>query len=121
MIIKEYSMENTGGNQNNNFGQALLGFGLVIGAGYVCASLLDAIFGNSNDTVNYKLKNKGRLVYHGICFEDILDARLNKHANSGKKFDECVYDQAKPRHVASSLEKKRIRRDRPKYNIHHKY
>ena len=49
-----------------------------------------------------------------------LDSRLNEHQNSGKKFDHCIYDDPKPRSTAQLLEKKRIRRDQTKYNIHHR-
>lgn len=107
-------------NQKTSLGQALIGLGVVVGSGYLLASALDMLFGSSNDTVNYKLKHRGRTVYHGICYEDNLDARLNKHTSSGKKFDECVYDGAKTREHASILERTRIRRDKPKYNIQHK-
>jgi len=104
-------------NQTTNLGKVILGVAGVIGV----IAVLDELFSNKNDTVNYKLKNKGRLVYHGICYEDRLDSRMNEHECSGKKFDEIIYDNPKPREHASRLERKRIRRDMPKYNHYHKF
>ena len=87
------------------------------GALWVTAKIIDAITAE-HDTVNYSLYRKRQLVYHGIAYEDRLDARLNEHAKD-KKFDDCIYDHAKPRHRAAKLERKRILRDRPVYNIQH--
>lgn len=91
---------------------------IVGGAFWLGAKLLDALF-TPHDTVNYKLYHKRRLVYHGIAYEDRLDARLDEHEICGKVFDDCVYDEAKPRLKAVTLERKRIKRDRPIYNRHH--
>jgi|SRR5579863_1397986 len=90
--------------------------GLVLGL-YV----LNSLFDNGSDTVNYILWHKKRIVYHGICYADRVDARLNEHVSNGFVFDEYDYDRAKPRLKARQLEKKRIMRDKPKYNNHHNY
>ena len=91
---------------------------LFAGTVWVAAKIIDAVF-PPHDTVNYKLYYKKRLVYHGVTFEDRLDARLCEHEASGKVFDDCVYDDAKPRKRALNIERRKVRRDRPAYNIHH--
>jgi hypothetical protein len=82
---------------------------------------LDQIFGQENDTLNYTLWCRNKLVYHGICYSDRMDIRLNEHELRGVIFDEYDHDHAEPRDKAIGLERSRIRRDRPKYNIHHNY
>ncbi|OOQ62199.1 hypothetical protein [Mucilaginibacter pedocola] len=72
-----------------------------------------------DNTVNYKLYYKRKLVYHGITFEYRLDERLCEHERNGLKFDYCEYDDAKQRSLASEIERKRIRRDCPKHNKQH--
>jgi len=74
-----------------------------------------------HDTINYTLWSRNKLVYHGICYTDRLEARLNEHELRGIKFDEYDYDHAKPRAKALLKERKLIQRDRPKYNICHNY
>jgi hypothetical protein len=74
-----------------------------------------------NDTINYTLWYRNKLVYHGICYADRLDARLNEHELRGILFDEYDYDYAKPRATAIIKERQLIQRDCPKYNIHHNY
>jgi len=90
---------------------------IVFGTLWAIAKLIDA-FTEDHDTVNYSLHHKKKLVYHGIAFEDRLDARLNEHSRD-KVFDDCVYDDPKPRSNAAILERKRIKKDQPKYNKHH--
>ena len=92
--------------------------GMLLGGaiGLSLASLLDE---EAHDTVNYTLKGKRKRVYHGITYEDRLDARIYEHEFSGKIFDEVIYDYPKPRSKAIELERKKIKRDRPKYNRHH--
>jgi len=102
---------------NPNSSNALLKFGAIILGAYVLNTLLSA----DNDTVNYILWYKRRIVYHGICYTDRIDSRLNEHELRGLIFDEFDYDHAKPRTKAQILEQKRIKRDKPKYNIHHNY
>lgn len=113
-------MEPTTNNLTSNspkFATILLRAGLVF-AGII---ILNEILNVKNDTVNYKLRHRGRIVYHGICYENMLDARMVEHDCSDKRFDEIIYDDAKPRETAARLERKSIRRDRPKYNNHHKF
>jgi hypothetical protein len=74
-----------------------------------------------NDTLNYTLWYRNKLVYHGICYADRLDARLNEHELRGIIFDEHDYDYAKPRAAELIKERKLIQKDCPKYNIHHNY
>lgn len=76
-------------------------------------------FDKPKDTVNYTLKNKGRRVYDGISKEYRLDTRMNEHKAGGKIFNEVIIDNPKPITDAQSLEVYRIRRFKPKYNIHH--
>lgn len=91
--------------------------GVALGGstGYVLAD----IFGTPNDTVNYELMQDGSLVYHGITYEHRIDRRESEHIKSGKVFDEMIYSSAKPRVDAARIEVKRIKRDKPKYNIQH--
>lgn len=74
-----------------------------------------------HDTVNYTLWYRNKLVYHGICYADRIEARLNEHELRGIQFDEYDYDHFKPRARALIQERKLIQRDRPKYNFHHNY
>ncbi|MFB9844009.1 hypothetical protein [Mucilaginibacter ginsenosidivorans] len=67
--------------------------------------------------MNYVLWHKNHIVYNGICYEDRMDARLNEHEVRGLVFDEYDFDDAKPREKALTIERKLIRRDRPKCNI----
>ena len=69
---------------------------LLAGGIYLGAKVIDSLF-PPNDTVNYELYNKGILKYHGITYVDRLDNRLAEHEVSGKVFDFCLYDAAKPR------------------------
>lgn len=91
---------------------------IIGGALWVAAKVIDALT-TPHDTVNYSLYRKRKLVYHGIAYADRLDSRLYEHESCGKMFDDCVYDEAKPRHKAAGLERKRIAKDRPLYNIQH--
>ena len=110
-------MVNTNNNQSPGLGKLLVGVGGVA----LGIAILDSIFGDKNDTVNYTLMYRGRKVYHGVVYEDRLDTRLYEHECAGKKFDNCIYDDTKPRAEALKIERKRIRRDKTKYNIHHRY
>ena len=74
-----------------------------------------------SDTLNYTLWYRNKLVYHGICYADRLEARLNEHELRGIVFDEYEHGSAKPRGAALIKEYQLIQRDRPKYNIHHNY
>ena len=94
----------------------LIGFG-AIALGIYALSKLSA----ENDTLNYTLWHRNKLVYHGICYADRLETRLNEHELRGVIFDEHDHDYAKPRGTALIKEYQLIQRDRPKYNIHHNY
>jgi hypothetical protein len=98
-----------------------LGKLILAGVGlYVAAEILDSLFGEERDTVNYALKSKkGVVLYHGIAYEDRFDFRIDEHERDGKDFHECIYDFPKPRIKARRLEKKLIKQDRPKYNYQH--
>lgn len=76
-------------------------------------------FDNPKNTVNYTLKNKGNRVYDGITKEYRLNTRTSEHKTSGKIFDEVRFDAPKTRANAENLERYRIRRFKPKYNIQH--
>lgn len=82
---------------------------------------LSAIFGSPNDTVNYKLHNGRKIVYHGITFKNRIDYREYEHIRSGKIFSKMVVDKPKPRVEALSKEKELIIKHKPLYNIHHNY
>lgn len=97
--------------------QKLAKKGRLLGAGLGTLYYLDTV--EEHDTVNYSLYSRGRLVYHGICYEDRLDQRLCEHRRAGKVFDHCVYDHAKPRLNALDKEERQIRRNRPKHNYHY--
>ncbi len=103
-----------------NLGRLLLG----VGASYIFINLLGSVSTSEDeyeeeDTVNYALYWKRKLVYHGIVYEDRLDARLYEHEYNGKIFDHCVFDHPRTRSHARRVEQKRIRRDHPKYNVQH--
>jgi len=80
---------------------------------------LTFLFDRQKDTVNYTLKNNGKRVYDGICKEYRLDTRINEHKAKGKIFNEIIFDNPKQTIDAKSLEGYRIKRFKPKYNIHH--
>jgi hypothetical protein len=83
--------------------------------------VLDDFFSEPKDTINYTLYRKGKKIYHGIAYEDRLDARLYEHECAGIiPFDNCIYDHPKTRTQALALERKRIYRDQTPYNCHHK-
>jgi len=102
-------------NREYTLGEALGRGAIGAGTGY----LLSEVVGESNDTVNYTYYNGKKRVYEGITREDRLDARIDEHERSGKKFTHVVYDDAKPRSEAIEIEKERIWKFQPKYNIHH--
>ena len=102
-------------NEKYTFGKVLTRGLLGAGGGLMVAE----IFGEPNDTVNYTLYDKREKVYEGITLENRIDKRPCEHRSAGKKFTRFVFDDAKPRSEALSLEKKRICKFRPNYNIHH--
>jgi len=71
------------------------------------------------NTLNYILKHNGIRVYDGITNQSRLNKRIYEHQASGKVFNEVVCDLAKPRIDALTLEKYRITRYKPKYNVQH--
>lgn len=94
----------------------LLKLGAIAFGVYVFDNLL-----NTYDTLNYTLWYKKKLVYHGICYADRIETRLDEHEMRGLIYDEYDHDQPKPRNRALLKEKRLIQKDRPKYNIHHNY
>lgn len=101
---------------NQNQPNPLLKLGLIALGIYTLSKISEEY-----DTLNYTLWHRNKLVYHGICYADRLDARLNEHELRGIIFDEHDYDYAKPRATALIKERKLIQQDCPKYNIHHNY
>lgn len=102
-------------NQPFTFGHVLVRATVGAAGGAVVAEL----FGEPDDTVNYTHYHKGKVVYHGITYEDRLNKRTSEHRNSGKKFDRVKCSEPKPRSEALAHEKKMIKRHKPKYNTHH--
>ena len=95
----------------------LVGLGLFLLGVKVLDSMLEP-----HDTINYYLKYRGRIVYHGICYEDRFDARMREHSRKGRIiYDECMYGSPTTRNQALTIERKRIDRDCPKYNNHHNW
>lgn len=91
--------------------------GILLGAlsGYGLACLL----GSPNNTVNYTHYNNRKRVYEGITYIDRFDVRQAEHRTKGKVFTRVVRDIPKPRVEAMKLEKERILKYRPIYNIQH--
>ena len=80
---------------------------------------LAEIFGCPNNTVNYSLRWRGKVVYHGITFRHRIPQRAQEHQRSGKVFDEIIVGSPVSRTTALKKEKRWIKRDAPKYNIQH--
>jgi hypothetical protein len=72
------------------------------------------------DTVNYSCFDGKKRVYEGICYEDRKEIRMSEHESNGKVFTHVHFSNTKPRSQALVIEKKRIQRHKPKYNIQHK-
>lgn len=91
--------------------------GLLLGvlSGYSLACLL----GSPNNTVNYTHYNNRKRVYEGITYVDRFDVRQVEHRTNGKVFTRVVRDVPKPRVEALKLEKERILKYKPIYNIQH--
>ena len=77
------------------------------------------LIGSPNDTVNYSLFKRKKLVYHGITYKDRLTTRCLEHRKRGLRFDNIIADKPKARIDALLLEKKKIKKHRPIYNIQH--
>jgi hypothetical protein len=96
-------------------------FAVKVGLFVLGVAVLDNLFNEHQDTVNYTLYHKGRKMYHGISYEDCFDERIDQHERAGIiPFDDCVYDHPKNRTKAMQLERKRIQRDQTPYNNHHR-
>lgn len=105
-------------NQNQSRWQE---FAIKAGLLALGAVILDNLFNETQDTVNYTLYHKGKKMYHGISYEDCFDGRIDQHERAGIiPFDNCVYDLPKTRTQAMQLERKRIKRDQTPYNNHHR-
>jgi hypothetical protein len=102
-------------NQPFTFGHVLARGAL----GAIGGAVVAEIVGEPSDTVNYTHYHKGKVVYHGVTYEDRLDKRTDEHRKSGKKFDKVVFSEPKPRSEAFAHERKMINKHRPKNNIHH--
>lgn len=81
--------------------------------------LTKQLFGEPKDTVNYTLIYKGRRVYEGICYHDRKQMRRIEHLVSGKKFSSVKFDSPKERTRALNIERMRIRKYKPIYNVQH--
>lgn len=103
-------------NEADNKLLKTLGGALLGGAG---GYGLACVFGELDNTINYSCFYKKHRVYEGICYEDRIDARIIEHKMNGKKITHIRYDKPKPRSEAALLEKTRIKRFKPKYNIQH--
>ncbi|MBE2290230.1 MAG: hypothetical protein IAE95_11790 [Chitinophagaceae bacterium] len=115
-----YTTYQSNNSQQMSGAEVLFRIAATVGATIAVANILDSLF-SPKDTVNYKLRHRGKTVYHGVCYEDRLDARIYEHECDGKVFDNCTYDEAKSRAQALEIERKRIRRNRTKYNIQHNF
>jgi len=104
---------NTKGEEDR-FLEVLAGIAAGAAGGYVLANA----FG-PDDTVNYSCFHKKERVYEGICYDDRRDLRIIEHKANGKIITKVRFDKPKPRSEAVLLEKSRIKRHRPKYNIVH--
>lgn len=87
--------------------------------GILGGRILASLLGSPNDTINYKLVNGKKTVYHGITFQHRVSQRELEHKASGKAFTKMIVDIAKPRVEALELEKMLIKTYKPIYNIQH--
>ena len=102
-------------NNNNINWKGLFTFGAVLFGAYA----LSNDNSEEEDTINYRLKHRGKIVYEGICYEDRYFARMAEHRRNGLKFDSHSRSKRKPRSLALDHEESRIRRNKPRYNAHH--
>jgi len=93
----------------------LLRLGLLVLGLYAVHEVL----AGPHDTINYVFWYRNRIVYHGICYVDRFETRMDEHERNGLLFDKYDFDRPKPRERAIELERLLIKRDRPKYNCHH--
>jgi hypothetical protein len=91
--------------------------GMLLG-GWMGGEISDS-FSEPADTVNYTLYHKGRRVYEGICYHDRKSSRLFEHVCAGKKFTTWKFGAPITRSSALEIERKRIKKYQPFYNIHH--
>jgi hypothetical protein len=71
------------------------------------------------DAVNYIFYQGDKRVYDGITTVDRMKIRPKEHIRGGKKFTKVCYSAPKTRNEALALERYRIKRFKPDFNIHH--
>lgn len=76
-------------------------------------------FGSANTTVNYTLYRGRKRVYEGITYFKRFPKRMQEHRKAGKRFTHVRIGRPRPRKEALSIERKRIKRFRPRYNVLH--
>src|ERR1700744_3129090 len=99
--------------QKNNIDKIVIA-GLA--TGLVAWSINTILNYEEEDTINYTLRDKGRIVYVGVCYADRLHKRLAEHRCSGKIFTNYTISRLKKGSEALQHERRRIRKYRPKYN-----
>lgn len=97
--------------------EKMLKFGLLAGGLYFGIKLLDTILNEQNKIRNYRLFSNDKLVYHGITHNNRKKLRIFEHKKLGKIFDKVKFDKQQSEEDAWRIEAKRIKRDKPIYNI----
>lgn len=90
---------------------------LVFAGAYLLKKIVDV---NTKKHKLYRLENKGRLDYIGKTSIGNEKNTEYRHKRNGKKFEKIIFDnKLLTEKEAFVLEKKRIKRLRPKLNIQH--
>lgn len=88
--------------------------------GNLLGELTSGLVPEQKDTRNYNCYQGNKLVYTGICYNHRRDIRMYEHERSSKQFTHVKFGPARTRSTAILIERQRIIRMKPIYNIQHK-
>ena len=89
--------------------------------GGILGMRIQRLFEAPRNTVNYTLYRGRKRVYEGVTYFRRLPKRLDEHRQSGKRFSRVLTGKPTTRKRALAIEKKRIHKYKPRYNVAHKF